>query len=338
MPYFDTLGNRVEVTYSSGRTYLSHSPMESPEYSNISVSDGLKTFLRDVCDTCGSSSPMYFRYYLLGHLDSQTTKILNNVFSKINSICESDDGYVIINNNQKMKLGKLIVKVGDEIKINTDSKSEAISIEQIVDQYKSWFKSISSLRFKILKGEQILKGYDRHYQSRNGGMLSGSCMNDKPELLNLYVDNEEKVELLTLVDNNDKIHGRAFLWKVDNRPYVFMDRVYGVDNYIVNIFHSYAKSQKMIYREQQQLYNFGLYLPNGTETNSIKYPLKVKLYSQHLQYMPYMDSLYIWNKWGSTFSTSKTEVFMKFHCLKSTWGKIGRPGIKILGIKLKNDD
>jgi hypothetical protein len=51
-----------------------------------------------------------------------------------------------------------------------------------------------------------------------------------------------------------------------------------------------------------------------------------------------MDSLYIWNKWGNTFSTSKTDVFMKFHCLKSTWGKIGRPGIKILGIKLKNDD
>jgi hypothetical protein len=118
-----------------------------------------------------------------------------------------------------------------------------------------------------------------------------------------------------------------------------MDRIYGVDNYINNMFINYAKEQKMTYREQEQVYHFIIYLPNGEITDSKKYPLKVKLNCKDLKYLPYMDSLYIWDKWRDTFSTSYDDLSnIKFYKLKNTYGSIGKPGLKILGIKIKNDN
>jgi hypothetical protein len=341
-----TVRRRIGLSYSSGRTYSNGRihPNESyqPRYiyhRNINISDAFKDFLYSRYESYNSTACYYFKSFLLRELDSDLMgKIDNEVFSKITSISESDDGYISINNNQKIKIGKLIVKVGDAIEVNMENKSEATGIEKFVDEYKSWFKIISSLKFKVLKGKDILDGYDRSNHAKNRGMLCGSCMNDKLYLLDLYTNNQEKVELLTLVDDKDKIYGRAFLWKLDNRPFVFMDRVYGVDNYVTKIFNQYAKDSKMAYREQQQTYNFELYLPNGEVTYSKRFPLKVKLKTKNIRHLPYMDSLYIWNKWGNIFSTGKTESFMKFYGLKSTCGSKGKPGLKILGIKIKNED
>lgn len=328
--YTNTSTNNVY----SGQTYYN-----SQSFRNINISDSLRDFLYNRGESFGSTACYYFRCFLLREIDSQSMmKIGNEVFPKITSISESDDGYVVINDNQKIKIGKLIVKVGESVNVRSDDKSEAIGIERFVDEYKSWFKTISNLKFKVLKGRDILKGYDRDNQARNHGMLYGSCMNDKFDLLEIYVKNPDKIQLLTLVDDQDVIYGRAFLWKLDNTPFVFMDRIYGVDNYVTKIFSKYARDSKMAYREQQQTYNFEIYLPDGKVKHSDNFPLKVKLKTENLKYLPYMDSLYIWNKWTDTFSTGKTETFMKYYGLKYTSGSIGSPGIKILGIKLKNHD
>lgn len=347
MPYFDLNGNRIEVTMSSGftgsiyndRVYpINNNIHPQPSYQRrIQVSENLLNFVNKSSSNY-SSACFTFKYYISGELDSHSIDIIDRALPKINTISESDDGYIIINGNQKVKLGKFIVKISDELKINTNDKKEATFIENYVDQYKSWYKTISSLKFKMLKGEQILKGYDYSSQANNHGMLRGSCMNDKFHLLDLYVDNEEKVELLVLVDEEDKIYGRAFIWNIDNQPFIFMDRVYGVDNYVTHIFNDYARSVKMAYREQNQTTNFEMYLPNGESTTSERSPLMVRLYSKHLKFMPYMDSLYIWNEWNSTFSTSKNvQKNMKYHILKDTRGNISKPGIKILGLKIKSE-
>ena len=345
MPYYD--GNAWGVTYTSGvthtNTYVQNGRIfykEPTLYRMLEISSSLKDFL-DRADSYCSSACFSFKYHLLGRLDSNTGEIIDKeVFSKINSISESDDGYVILNGNQKIKLGKLIVKIGEATKVKTNNKSEAVAIEKFVDQYKSWIKSINSFKFKILKGEDIIIGYSTYCHAARTGMLYNSCMNDRStKLLELYTQNEKKVELLTLVDDNDKIYGRAFLWKIDNKPFRFMDRIYGVDNYINNIFINYAKEQKIAYRDQPQSYNFMIYLPDGSVTTAKNCIMKVKLKCKNLKHLPYMDSLYIWNKWGNTFSTSlnigSTTIF---HKLKCTQGGIGRPKLKILGIKLKNDD
>lgn len=347
MPIYRITDNeRAQNNYTFGVTYTNitvHNgrihPPKLISYNKIEISDKLKNFLYSRDQYYLSTACYHIKSYLLGEMDNYSGEIINNeVFSKINSVSEADDGYIIINNNQKIKLGKLIVKIGDAIKIDTNEKSEAIGIEKFVDEYKCWYKTMNGLKFKILKGQDIFDGYNTKLQAACTGMLGSSCMNNRPGFLHLYSDNEEKVKLLTLVDDNGKIYGRSFLWNIDNKPFTFMDRIYGIDNYINNIFINYAKKEKLAYREQSQLWNFEICLPSGETTTSEKCPLKVKLNANHLKYLPYMDSLYIWNKWSNTFSTSnKVEINMKFHRLKNADGELGKPGIKILGIKLKND-
>ena len=341
-PTSSGMGNVGFVGFNINNGRVVPQPPEPVLYRKIKISDGLRGFLNSKSQHL--STACYFtKSYILGELDSHYgEKIDNEVFSKINYLSESDNGYVIINGNQKIRLGKLVVKIGDVVKIKTNEKNEAIGIENFVDEYKSWYKVINNLKFKVLKGEDIFEGYTTKLHATNTGMLGCSCMNNKYDLLHLYSDNEEKVKLLTLVDDNGKIYGRAFLWNIDNRPFIFMDRIYGIDNYINNIFIDYAKQEKMAFREQEQLYNFTIYIPTEDWKQSVKeafnYPLKVKLNCNHLQYLPYMDSLYIWNRWTNTFSNNdKVESNMKYHTLKNTGGGVGRPGIKILGIKLKNE-
>jgi hypothetical protein len=228
--------------------------------SHVLVSEPLKLFLNKRFDT--STAVYMLINYLLGNLNSSTTNTLNKtVFDKIHSVTESDDGYLVFNGNQKIKLGKLIVKVADELEIDTKTKDDAKEIEKYVNRYKSWYKAISKLHFETLKGDSILRGYNPKFHVDNGGMLRGSCMNKKWNCLELYTKNPEKVELLVLVDGNNNIYGRSFLWKLDNVPYIFMDRVYGAENYITDMFTDYAKKHGMIYREQEQLNKYVMAQP-----------------------------------------------------------------------------
>jgi hypothetical protein len=79
-----------------------------------------------------------------------------------------------------------------------------------------------------------------------------------------------------------------------------------------------------------------LNLPTNEIVKSNEYPLKVKLKTENIDSFPYMDSLYIWNKWGNTFSTSRRGSFMKFYVLKYTHGAHGSAGLKIFGIRVKD--
>lgn len=343
VPYVYT-GSRW-VRYESGNTYMSQGQVniefgghQRSNYQRIELSERFKGFFNDLEIGYISIAAYYLRTLLLGNLDfDRGRKLMDKVFPNVYSITESDDGYVLLNEVSKIKMGKLLVRVATELELGMD-KQETMQIEAFVDKYKSWYKAISTLSFKSLKGDKIKIGYDYEVQAKNRGMLGSSCMNNKFGLLDLYADNEDKVELLTIVDGKDRIHGRAFLWKLDNRPFIFMDRVYGVDNYITDMFNEYAKKNKMAYRSQEQAYDFDVYLPTNdgsrVKKNAEDYSLEVKLHSKHLKLMPYMDSLYIWNKWSSVFSTVSGSTG-KYCQLKETRGETGRERIKVLGIRIK---
>ncbi len=259
----------------------------------------------------------------------------NKVFNKIYSVSESDDGYIIINENQKLKLGRFIYKILNSLKIDIQ-KNDRIYIERFVDIYKSWYKSTNSFQFNILKGEQILNGYDgSYYARRNCSMLGNSCMNNKFNFLDIYVKNEDKVKLLVLSDFKNKIHGRALLWDLDNKPYQFMDRVYGLDNYVVNVFTNYAIENNFAYRDQENNYDYRIYLPNEEKKYlySSDVLFKTKINTNGIKQMPYMDSLYIWDKWNKSLSnkSGKNGIFKRF---KSTRGKISGTELKLFGIKI----
>jgi hypothetical protein len=272
----------------------------------IKVSSNLMRFLERI-----KNEYYYFDTYLftiftesiIGTSNSQNKNHKTILFDKLllplESLTESDDGHIISNyGKQSIKLGKLLSKTCKllDIKITNEINTK---IEVLVDSYKAWYKSLKKLKFVILEENNLLKGYSReNFVSKNSSMLNGSCMNDKLELLNLYTENPDKILMLSLQDESDNIYGRSLIWNVDNPKTIFLDRVYGIDNFISNIFIDFAVRNKMIYREQNAKMNYGIYyfdkkLNDYNYTCSRDFKMKVKLKNNIQSNYPYLDSFYI---------------------------------------------
>ena len=290
----------------------------------VFLSEYLYEFFEDAYEKnayCYSEMVTLAVYYFSGRCSfDYNDKIKKKVFNKVSYLLEDDDGNVKTDNNQKMKLGKLILKVSNCLLDNKVSTNDLWMLEKLVDDYKSWIKINKTLKFDIYKGNAILKGYNRRFHKDNNGMLHNSCMNGNPTLLGLYTDNQDKVSLLVLVDDKDKIHGRALLWKLDNRPFMFMDRIYGIDNYINSIFIKYAKKNGFAYRSQNSL--FDIFLPDGIiKSNNYKMIVKVKM--NHLKNVPYMDTFSIMSLLDSTVrNTYKNKFIIQYKDMQRTNGTL----------------
>ena len=93
----------------------------------------------------------------------------------------------------------------------------------------------------------------KNYYSSHGA-LGGSCMADEEkDTFKIYYKNDKKVQLLIYVDNNDKIHGRALLWKLNTSPCdakYFMDRVYTNADSDVIKFKNFAEEKGFLYKQK----------------------------------------------------------------------------------------
>jgi hypothetical protein len=128
--------------------------------------------------------------------------------------------------------GRGEIKVGRAIKYLCsliDLKVVDKDIETFVNTFKS-SKVDDTMEFKLVKGNEISKYYNEKKYFTKNGSLGNSCMADeKKSTFRIYSENETKVQLLVYVDSDDKIHGRALLWKLKKSPCdakYFMDRVY----------------------------------------------------------------------------------------------------------------
>ena len=111
--------------------------------------------------------------------------------------------------------------------------------------------------FKIVKGDDLLKYYSEHNYSTEKGKsnnLFNSCMRyDRcQDYLQFYIDNNVEMVVLMSDEEKDKILGRALLWKLDKpEGRMFMDRIYYINDYDVENFKEYAKSNKWLYKRSQ---------------------------------------------------------------------------------------
>ena len=72
----------------------------------------------------------------------------------------------------------------------------------------------------------------------------------------LYTKNKDVVSLLVYVDEDDKVLGRALVWKLDKstcEAQYFMDRVYTNNDSDVNRFLNYARENGWMYRQNMSL-------------------------------------------------------------------------------------
>ena len=205
----------------------------------------------------------------------------------------------------EVAIGKAIRYVMNLISSGVTDKE----LEEFVNAYKATQDSMQ-WKFKMLEGDDIAKYYNEKKYYLKTGSLGGSCMADEGKsTFALYSKNPDKVRLLVLIDEEqDKICGRALVWKLKKSPCAakfFMDRVYANRDSDVYKFKKFAEESGFLYKAVMN---------SHTETNvdfmfngaPVSGEITVKLNGSCGKY-PFVDTLCFLDKDRETLSnlTSK---------------------------------
>jgi hypothetical protein len=201
---------------------------------------------------------------------------------------------------QSLGVGKFINKLFDNFseiavnKFNGAYKAE-IAATQIYD------------RFKLVTGEDIRFWYAEanYYRDPSGGgdpSLRNSCMRydgtverskNTQSFLDIYVKNPDNCALLILTNRENKLLGRALVWKNLRKPTdkTFMDRIYVSKNADFELFKKYAQEQGWLYKYDQSAQDHS-YMENGQRINK---SIAVRLKPGEHKYYPYADTMKYYN-------------------------------------------
>lgn len=129
-----------------------------------------------------------------------------------------------------IKLGRLIRKLNaafNEIILKNSKNVESIITDAKIEEiHNLWMSSHeNAIKYELLNGKDILKGYNGENYSKYIGSLGNSCMVNKFGLLKLYIDNPDKISLLVFYDTNNMICGRCLIWNCDD-GITYFDRIY----------------------------------------------------------------------------------------------------------------
>lgn len=211
------------------------------------------------------------------------------------------DGIYSARGRNEVKIGRLARTILSDLKIKFTDKD----IEEFVNLYKS-SKVDTTKKFKLVSGLDIKKYYNENNYSILSGSLGGSCMRheDCQSYFKIYTRNPEQCQLLVYFDENEKVLGRALIWKISecelytkntepykgDNPKFFMDRVYVSIDSDVNKFIEYANSNEWIYKNRMTA--------DDKESLIFKYKgeiligrIIVKLNRLHFSKYPYVDTL-----------------------------------------------
>lgn len=157
----------------------------------------------------------------------------------------------------EIKIGRVIKYIVSLIDKQGDLKiplPKDKDIEQFVNIYKST-NIKTDFKFKLVKGNDISKYYNRVKYFASNGSLGSSCMAEESKgTFKIYSQNESKVQLLIYIDEkSDKISGRALVWKLKDSPCearYFMDRVYTNSDSDFYKFRQYAEEKGFLYKQK----------------------------------------------------------------------------------------
>lgn len=152
---------------------------------------------------------------------------------------------------QVMKIGKFLRTI-----LNKDVSER--EVEKYVNSYKSSYDiCISGLsdKLKLVSGEDIRFWYCEDQYVKGGGMLNSSCMrykNKGPEM-QMFVDNPDVIQLLILLNEDNKLLGRALIWKlVEPDGKTFMDYVYARYDKDNELFWMFAEQRDWLYADNRK--------------------------------------------------------------------------------------
>jgi hypothetical protein len=161
-----------------------------------------------------------------------------------------------------------------------------------VEKFSNLYRAQSNkpkFELKIVEGGEILKYY--HYKSYldERGTLGASCMKHDScqNFLDIYINNNNIVKMLVMLNNDGMLMGRALLWNFDSNK--IMDRIYTIsDEELVFHFKKWATDNGYLYKSEQNWYNTLNFENLSTSKQELK--LKIKLNNSSVRRFPYVDT------------------------------------------------
>ncbi len=198
-------------------------------------------------------------------------------------------------NRVDVKVGRFVRRLlGDDF---TDAQ-----IEDFVNKWKSSFQ-VEGEKFEFRTGNGIVEAYDTtNYHGEEGyNPLWNSCMNNRTDLVDFYLYVND-LEMVVLVDSEDKIMGRALLW-TDDEGRKLLDRVYYINDKDYYKFINLAKENGWYYKKRN-ISGGSTWILNGQEQKiqaKIKFPIESISQLQDdwgNPKFPYVDSFYYLSEEG----------------------------------------
>lgn len=184
------------------------------------------------------------------------------------------------------------------------SKVNGRDLEIFNNVYKAAL-GLTKFSFKIVQGEDIKRYYHQSLISESRGSLFASCMkyDHCQDFLDIYVDNEDIIEMLIMQDTAGRVMGRALLWNLGDVK--IMDRIYTInDEELPYHFKMWAQKNAYLYKPVQKWNNTLDFVENG---QTVKKRLEVKLkYSKYSKY-PYLDTFKFLDSKSGIISNYKTD-------------------------------
>lgn len=189
---------------------------------------------------------------------------------------------------EKMKIGRLITALAAKENVEFSKKE----IEIFVNKYKS--QQVEQ-KFMLVSDEDIKKYYlEENYADKYlSSSLWNSCMrnDDCQSFFSVYCENPN-VRLLILLDNDNKVLGRAIVWLnaiMDGKQVTYMDRIYASDS-LIESFKNYAISKNWIFRVKQGTDNIS-YTDGKVIISNPKIIAEIPIMNWEVLKKPYMDTL-----------------------------------------------
>lgn len=257
----------------------------------------------------------YFRvsYLDFGNKNDNVSYIINNKFFELaDANPENWREKVWSEKRTNLKIGKFVKMLFDEYFPASQLRDQPVpkprvDIESFVNMFKAEReKNVNYERFEMVKGEDIRRWYKIDNYSRFANSetpLGKSCMRyaESNKFLKMYSANTDIFSMLILKDDAGKLKGRALVWNLEiPNGRIFMDRVYTVNDFEIEVFKQYARDNGWLYRVEQK---FGWFNKIADPTNGMIYESKDLLLQVtlskcpeiHYDYYPYLDTLSIYN-------------------------------------------
>lgn len=148
-------------------------------------------------------------------------------------------------------------------------------------------QSSPSSSFRIVEGDEIKKWYHHSNYVDQSSSLGNSCMKhgNCQHYFSIYTENK-CVRMLIMVDQTDKLIGRALLWTSGDIK--VMDRIYTInDEKYTFSFKKWANENGYMYKKEQKWNNTLMFEKNGVEELS---KISIVLEKSDFNRYPYLDT------------------------------------------------